>query len=124
MSEIEDSIKQAERRRATFRQLVTENRSFPLATITYHGPSPDQASKIVVGILSGDEAPPLIRSWEGEDIAEDETCAREISLFIKEHDVARVLTSEWVLSCPHEEGVDYPAGGICPHCPDWQPAEQ
>jgi hypothetical protein len=124
MSKFERSIQQAERRRAKFRQLVTENQTFPLATITYHGPSPDKASKIVVGILTGDDAPPLIHSWEGEDITEDVDCAREISQFIKEHDVARVLTSEWVLSCPHEEGVDYPAGGICPFCPDWQPAEQ
>ena len=23
------------------------------------------------------------------------------------------------LGCPHEEGVDYPEGQICPQCPFW-----
>jgi hypothetical protein len=110
----------ANQRKEQFRRLVAENKTYPLATITYHGPSPWQASKIKVGILTGDDQAPVLREWKGEDIAEDVEAAREISLFIKDHDVARVLTSEWVLSCPHEEGVDYPLGESCPLCPDWQ----
>ncbi len=109
----------AQQRKERFRRLVAENTTYPLATITYQGPSPYQATKIVVGILAGDDQPPIVREWTGEDIAEDEEAAREISLFIKEHNVARVLASEWVLSCPHEEGVDYPLGEVCPFCPDW-----
>ena len=109
----------ARHRKEQFRRLVAENTTYPLATITYHGPSPEKATKIVVGVLSGSQAKPLVREWTGEDIAEDVTAAREIADFIKIQDVARVLTSEWVLSCPHEEGVDYPLGETCPHCPDW-----
>jgi hypothetical protein len=109
----------ASKRKRHFANLIAENFTYPLATITYHGPSPDRATKIVVGILVSKNQAPLIKNWSGEDIAEDETCAREIAEFIKEQQVSRVLTSEWVLSCPHEEGADFPEGEICPHCPDW-----
>ncbi len=109
----------AGQRKEQFRRLVSENNIYPLATITYHGPSPFYATKIAVGILTGDERAPIIKEWTGENIAEDVEAAKEISQFIQEHDVARVLTSEWVLSCPHEEGVDYPLGESCPFCPDW-----
>jgi hypothetical protein len=102
-----------------FRTLVAENTIYPVATITYHGPSPEKASKIVVGILESQDKAPLLREWSGEDIAEDVDAAKEISHFIKDHKIARVITSEWVLSCPHEEGIDYPAGENCPYCPDW-----
>jgi len=110
----------AAKRKEQFRQLVADNSTYPLATITYHGPGPDKASKIVVGILPAKEKLPIIKDWSGEGIADDIEAAREIARFIQEHDVARVLTSEWVLSCPHEEGVDYPYGGQCPLCPEWQ----
>ena len=109
----------AAQRFSSFSKLVADNKSYPLGTITYHGPSPDRATKIIVGILRDQEQSPILKSWSGEDISEDVSAAREISQFIKDHQVARVLTSEWVLSCPHEEGVDFPAGELCPHCPDW-----
>ena len=109
----------ANKRKNKFRKLVSENKSYPLATITYRGPSPDLASKIIVGIISAKDKAPAIREWTGEGIAEDVEAARDIARFIQEKDVSRVLTSEWVLSCPHEEGVDYPEGELCPFCPDW-----
>ena len=111
--------KQSEKRKKQFAELIYKNTSFPLATITYHGPSPGLATKITVGILKDKKQVPIIKSWFGDNIAEDEEAAKEIALFIQEHDVARVLTSEWVLSCPHEEGLDYPEGMNCPRCPDW-----
>jgi len=110
----------SERRKKQFITLISENTSYPLATITYHGPDPNTATKIVVGILKSKDQAPVIQSWFGDDIAEDVESAREISLFIKEHDVARVLTSERVVSCPHEQGIDYPEGELCPFCPNWQ----
>lgn len=119
MDETSTEIEIARGRKEQFRRLVAENTTYPLATVTYHGPSPDRATKIVVGVLTDSQAKPLVQEWTGEDIAENVTAAREIAEFIKGHDIARVLTSEWVLSCPHEEGVDYPLGETCPHCPDW-----
>ena len=102
-----------------FMKLVEENKTYPLATITYHGPSPSKASKIIVGILEDQDQIPIVREWSGEEISEDVKAAREISIFIKDHNVSRVITSEWVLSCPHDEGVDYPKGEPCPFCPEW-----
>ena len=116
---ISAAIKQAEQRKAKFVKLISKNATFPLATITYHGPNPDQAKKLTVGILKDKDQSPVIKSWSGDNIAEDEDAAKEIAIFIQTHDIARVLTSEWVLSCPHEEGLDYPEGEACPHCPDW-----
>jgi hypothetical protein len=119
MAEIKSIQDLSNKRKNKFRKLVSENTTYPLATITYRGPSPDQASKIIVGIIAAKDKAPIIREWTGESIAEDVESAREIALFIQEHDISRVLTSEWVLSCPHEEGVDYPEGELCPFCPDW-----
>lgn len=119
MADRSSSQKLAAIRADQFKKLVEENKTYPLATITYHGVSPDKASKIIVGIIKSQDQIPLVQEWEGEDIGEDVKAAREIALYIKEHEVARVITSEWVLSCPHEEGLDYPAGENCPHCPDW-----
>jgi hypothetical protein len=33
------------------------------------------------------------------------------------HSVAMV---EAIIGCPHEEGIDYPTGESCPHCPFWK----
>ncbi len=109
----------AERRKKQFSKLISSNSTYPLATVTYHGPSPDKATKIVVGILPSKDQPPIFQSWTGENIAEDVKAASEIAMVLKKYAVARVLTSEWVLSCPHEEGVDYPTGSSCPLCPEW-----
>lgn len=102
-----------------FRKLVAENQTYPLATITYHGPSPEEANTMIVGILEGQDKEPVIRQWSGNAISENVDAAREIASFIKDHAVSRVITSEWVLSCPHEAGVDFPQGEDCPFCPDW-----
>ncbi len=107
------------RRKTQFRSLIAENDTYPLATITYHGPSPEHATKIIVGILTAKDQDPVIQSWMGDHIEEDVEAAREIARFISEHDIVRVLTSEWVLSCPHLEGTDFPEGTLCPYCPEW-----
>ncbi len=109
----------AAQRLDSFKRLVEENKTYPLATITYHGPSPEIASKIIVGILEDQDQIPIVKEWSGDHIAEDVEAAKEISRFIKDQAVSRVITSEWVLSCPHEEGVDYPKGEDCPYCPGW-----
>lgn len=110
----------AVRRVRKFRRMVAENDTYPLATITYHGPDTEHATKISVGVITSEEEEPIVRHWQGEDIAEDVEAAREISTFIKRHQVQRVIASEMVMSCPHEEGVDYPAGEECPYCSFWK----
>ncbi len=115
-----DLRKKARQRKAKFHRLVAKNKTYPLATITYHGPHPDHATRISVGIITSDEEEPVVRHWTGEDIAEDVKAAREIAAFLKEHEVERVITSEMVLSCPHQEGLDYPEGEECPYCDFWR----
>ena len=119
MSSPESIKNQVETRKYRFRTLVAENNTYPLATITYHGPDPGQATKIIVAVLASETAEPEIKEWTGEEIAENVEAAREIAAFVKEKQIERVITSEWVLSCPHEEGLDYPLGESCPHCPAW-----
>jgi hypothetical protein len=31
----------------------------------------------------------------------------------------RVSLMNGIFGCPHEEGIDYPNGGVCPRCPFW-----
>ncbi len=119
MSSTQSLKNQVENRKYQFRALVAENKTYPLATITYHGPDPEQATKIIVAVLASESAEPEIKEWTGNEIAENVEAAREIAAFVKENKIERVITSEWVLSCPHEEGVDYPLGEPCPHCPGW-----
>lgn len=80
----------AAKRKAQFRDLISENTAYPLATITYHGPNPQMATKIIVGILTSKETAPIFKEWHGEDVAEDVHAAREVARFIQEHEVARV----------------------------------
>lgn len=120
MSSTQSIKSRAENRKSQFRSLVAENNTYPLATITYHGPDPEKATKIVVAVLASENADPEIKEWTGNEIAENIEAAREIAAFVKDHNIERVITSEWVLSCPHEEGVDYPLGESCPHCPGWE----
>lgn len=119
MSDNHDPQKKARKRRAQFRKLVADNETYPLATLTYHGPDPFTASKISVGIIKSEEETPILRHWEGQDIAEDEEVALEITRYLQEQGVERVITSESVMSCPHEEGIDYPEGEECPYCEFW-----
>lgn len=120
MSSNRDHRQLARKRRETFRKLLSQNQTYPLATLTYHGPDADTATKITVGIIRSKAEQPLVRHWEGEGIAENESAALEISRFLEEHAVERVITSENVMSCPHQEGVDYPAGEDCPYCDFWK----
>lgn len=120
MAKDREMREKARQRKAKFQRLVAENQTYPLATITYHGPHPDQATKISVGIITSSEEEPIVRHWTGDFIAEDVKAAREIASFLKDQEVERVITSEMVLGCPHEESVDYPAGEECPYCDFWR----
>jgi hypothetical protein len=33
--------------------------------------------------------------------------------------VKEVVMTGGIVGCPHEEGIDYPLGEDCPHCPYW-----
>ena len=95
---------------------------FPLATITYYGPTASQASKVSVGIVmqEGGEVTALER-WHNElaDVRLDAKVNEEIVSFLKQHGVKSVISPDRLLGCPHEEGTDYPNGEKCPRCLYW-----
>lgn len=97
-------------------------RGYPVATVAFYGPDASRASKVAVGIIpfEGSEATEL-RRWLSDtyDLRRDSPATSEILAFIKEHGVLTVAMSPGIIGCPHEEGIDYPEGEVCPMCPYW-----
>ncbi len=95
---------------------------YPVATVALYGPDDQLATKAAVGIVEeeGGEANVLER-WFAEtgDIRSDLGTANAILAFIKEHGARTVVMTDRLLGCPHEEGVDYAEGDVCPECPFW-----
>ena len=97
-------------------------RGYPLATIAFYGPTASLATKIAVSIIKDERnAPDPLERWfsEATDIRRDRVIAAQIEAFIRQHKVHSVAAADRIIGCPHEEGVDYPDGESCPHCPFW-----
>lgn len=98
-------------------------RGYPAATIALYGPDDRRATKIAVGIVEKVDAEPIeMRRWFAEDgdIREDKLIQEEILSFIQGRGALTVVMSGRIIGCPHEEGVDYPAGqSYCPQCSFW-----
>ena len=97
-------------------------RGYPLATVAYYGRGNRFASKVAVGIIrqEGGEVDFLERWFsEDQDVRMDSAIKREIVAFLDQHHVRSVAMTDKIIGCPHEEGIDYPAGENCPQCPYW-----
>ena len=97
-------------------------RGYPIATVAFYGPDDQRASKVAVAILEEHQADPLVlERWfsEDQDLRHDPTTAHRILAFLEQHGAQSVTMADRILGCPHEEGVDYPEGQICPQCPFW-----
>ena len=97
-------------------------RGYPIATVAFYGPDDQHASKVAVGIIAveGAEAKPLERWFcEDGDVRTDRAIGEQVLTFIREHAVKTVAAADSIIGCPHEEGVDYPEGEVCPRCPFW-----
>jgi len=97
-------------------------RGYPLATVAFYGPDDHTATKVAVGIVSGEgaEANPLQRWFsEREDARADPGIARQIGEFIAAHAAKSLVLVDRIIGCPHEERIDYPEGTVCPQCPFW-----
>src|SRR4051812_42645860 len=94
---------------------------YPLATIAFYGPNDQRASKMVVGIFKNPEDEGFLRKWftENVDIRQDAGVTAEVTEFLKQQNVAESVINEQITGCPHEEGKDYPEGGVCPTCSFW-----
>ena len=98
------------------------HRGYPVATVAYYGPDASRASKVAVGIIPEEDARPAeLRRWFSEtgDVRADPAVNVEIIEFIRLHRAKSVVLSPGIFGCPHEEGIDYPDGEVCPRCPYW-----
>ncbi|MCP4590094.1 MAG: hypothetical protein GY842_05070 [bacterium] len=97
-------------------------RGYPVATIAFYGTDQRAATKIAVGILLADDSDPVaLERWysDGKDLRKDPAVGEEIRAFIEKHEAKSVVMADGIMGCPHEEGVDYPVGEVCPQCPYW-----
>lgn len=95
---------------------------FPVGTLLFYGPTDRLATKVVAGVFFSDrEGDGLIERWTSDamDVRLDRHIGREVMAFYKTHGVKRVATTSGLAGCPHEEGIDYPDGEVCPQCPFW-----
>ncbi|HEX7362293.1 MAG TPA: hypothetical protein VF283_17515 [Bryobacteraceae bacterium] len=43
----------------------------------------------------------------------------EILAFLRQHGAKSIAMADRIIGCPHQEGIDYPEGEVCPQCPFW-----
>jgi len=69
----------------------------------------------------GRKGPDELHRWITQvgDVRNDPVIAAEVADFLKRNGVGDTVSNERIMGCPHEEGIDYPLGGVCPHCPFW-----
>jgi len=97
-------------------------RGYPIATIAFYGPEDTRASKVAVAIVNAEGAEPSeLQRWFAEegDVRQDPAIANQILQFVRDHGARSVVTTDRIIGCPHEEGIDYPEGQVCPQCPFW-----
>lgn len=97
-------------------------RGYPLATVAYYGPDNKLATKVAVGIIAKEDGEvAMMHRWVSDhnDVRFDQGIHQEILEFIKSKGVRSVVITDRIIGCPHEEGIDYPEGEKCPHCPFW-----
>jgi hypothetical protein len=96
-----------------------ETPRFPVGTLIYYGPDDQTVTKITAGVVLSKDATPITRSWYGDNVTTNPVVLADLGQFFKENGVNKVVMTSSVAGCPHEEGVDYPAGKECPLCPFW-----
>jgi hypothetical protein len=98
-------------------------RGYPVGTVAFHGPDDKYASKVVAAIVAREdaEANPLQKWFAKElDARVDPSVGKEVVSFLRRNGARSVVVTRGIFGCPHEEGIDYPLGATCPHCPFWE----
>lgn len=95
---------------------------YPVATMAFYGPTDTKATKLVVGIVAyeGAEAEPMRKWYSAADLRHDPQILEEALGFIRVHEAKSVAMVDRIIGCPHEGGIDYPEGQVCPQCPFWK----
>lgn len=98
------------------------DQGFPRATLVFYGPDNKRASKAVLGIFLKDGDEGMIHRYfeEEKDVRFSVSTQEDILARMREHGVRSLIMREAIFGCPHEEGIDYPAGESCPQCPYWK----
>jgi len=94
---------------------------YPVATVAFYGPDDQRASKLVVSIIMEGTKTVDLERWfsDAGDVRSDPVITEAVWRFIRTHKVRSVVAADRIIGCPHEEGIDYPAGEKCPCCPFW-----
>ena len=97
------------------------DQGFPRGTLAFYGPDDRKATKAVLGIFlhEGDEGTIYRYFSEEKDLRYKLDVQEDVLARLREHEVQTLIMVEKIFGCPHEEGVDYPNGKKCPHCPYW-----
>jgi hypothetical protein len=115
-------MSQGKYKKALNKRVRKGQKGYPVATIAFYGPDNTRASKVVCSIIEHEDADPdPMRKWFTDGEARtSEKILGEVLAFLEEHGAKSVAMAEALLGCPHEEGIDYPQGESCPHCPYWK----
>ena len=96
---------------------------YPIGTIAAYGPDNKLATKLVVAVFKtpGRKVPNELHRWISHvgDVRNDPAIAAEVADFLKRNGVRDTVSSDRIMGCPHEEGIDYPLREVCPLCPFW-----
>jgi hypothetical protein len=96
--------------------------AYPQAAIAAYGPDNTFATKLVVAVIDrpGQE-PTELRTWvtRATDVRNEPVIAADVAEFLEERGVKETVATDGIIGCPHEEGIDYPMGRVCPQCPFW-----
>jgi hypothetical protein len=100
--------------------------AFPLATVLYYGPDDRVASKCVITVYVEAGVVSAAKTWQAEegDVRRDAALADEMVAFVKLHGVRNTVFGEGIWGCPHEAGIDFPAGDSCGECAYWAGRER
>ena len=62
-----------------------------------------------------------MRTWTTQtvDVRHDPTIAADVADFLRKYGVKHTVTSDRIMGCPHQEGIDYSMGRSCLQCPFW-----
>ena len=100
---------------------VGDRDAWPVGTLIFYGPDNRHASKVVASVFAYYGAEPVMQKWyeNGLDVRLDPRIGKEVVRFFRSHAARRIALMKGIFGCPHEEGIDYPDGGVCPQCPFW-----
>jgi hypothetical protein len=110
-----------------YRKLISKKakkgrKGYPMATIAFYGPTNKRASKLVCSIIKSEGAEPdPMKKWVSDkDLRKSETTLKEVLIFIEDNNARSIGMIDAIIGCPHEEGIDYPEGEVCPECKYWK----